>query len=316
MSRGSDQPGATGTSTRTQGEANPPTSFDDLVHSLQQRLPTLTDSQRRMAERVMADPEGVAFMTVTELATTVGVNESTVVRFATSLGLKGYPGLARLCQDRLREQAQLLRRFTDLEKLAAETRDPLELTTAFDQANLARTLTRVDRDSWAAAVSALAEAPRVHLLGLRKCHTVSYLLGYLLGMVRDDVETLSAGPGTLIDELRRVRPGDCFVGISIHRYSADTVRAFTWAREQRATTIALTDNPSSPLAATADHTFYADTTGIAVLRSLTSFVSLVQALANAVAAELGPRARSALAHEEDLLERFDVYNPEHLGGRW
>jgi DNA-binding MurR/RpiR family transcriptional regulator len=300
---------------RSEADA-PPATFDALVAVLQLRRPELTPSQRLLAERVMADPESVAFMTVSEMAAAAGVNESTVVRFATGLGLDGYPGLTRLCRDRLREEAQLLRRFTSLKALATQEPDPLEPTAGFDpleqateldQANIARTLARVDRATWSTAVTALAEAPRVHVLGLRKCHAVGYLLGYLLRMVRDEVATLGTGAGTLVEDVRRVRAGDCFVAVSIHRYSRDTVRAFEWAAARGATTLALTDNPSSPLARPGAPTFYVDTTGVAVMRSLTAFTSLAQALANAVAVERGADARAALVAEEELLDGFDVY---------
>jgi DNA-binding MurR/RpiR family transcriptional regulator len=246
---------------------------------------------------------------VGELAAAVDVNESTVVRFATGLGLDGYPGLTRLCRERLREQAQLLRRFSDLERLdqSGDVHDLVARAAAFDQANIARTLARVDPGTWSAAVTALAEAPRVHVLGLRSCYTGAFVLGHLLQVVRDDIATLHPGVGTLVDGLRRVGSHDCFVGIAIHPYSRDTVRGFRWARKGGATTIALTDNPSSPLAREADHSFYVDTTGVAVLRSVTAFVSLAQALANAVAAERGARARSTLTLEEELLEEFQVY---------
>ena len=297
-----------------------PATFDELVAVLQRRLPSLPPAQRLLAERVMADPEGVAFMTVTELAAVTGVNESTVVRFASGLGLDGYPGLTRLCRAMLRAEAQLLRRFGNLGELAGDvgdaadpleggTRDPLELAATFDQANIARTLARVDQAAWSAAVTALTAAPRVHVLGLRKCHSVAYLLGYLLRMVRDEVEVLTAGAGTLVEDLRRVRPGDCFAGIAIHRYTRDTVRGFRRAGAQGAVTVALTDNPSSPLAAAADHTFYVETAGVAVLRSLTAFTSLAQALANAVAAAGGSSTRAALGVEEALLDELEVYEP-------
>ena len=285
-----------------------PASYDELALRLQQGLDRLTPSHRRLAERVLADPEGVAFMTVTDLATVVGVNESTVVRFAAGQGLGGYPGLAELCRERLRDQAQLVRRFTSSTSLdAAAHGDLLDLSVTFDQANVVRTLTNVDRDTWTATVTALAHAPRVHVLGLRKSHAVAYLLGYLLRMVRDDVATLGSGPGTLVEELRRVQPGDCVVGIAIHRYPRDTVRGFGWAGTHDATTVALTDNRASPLARAADHTFLVETAGVAVLRSMTGFTALVQALANAVAVELEPATRSTLAVEEELLGAFDVY---------
>ncbi len=289
-----------------------PETFDELAALLRTRMPQLTRSQQLLAERVLSDPEGVAFMTVTELAKSVGINESTVVRFAAGLGLDGYPGLARLCRERLREQAQLLRRFANVESLAAQARDPLELAVAFDQANIARSMARVDRPAWDQAVEALATAPRVHVLGLRKCYSVVHLFGYLLGLVREDVRVLGGAHATLTDELRRVQQGDCFVAASIHRYSADTVRAFEWAAKRGATAIALTDNPASPLAQSATHAFYLDTTGVSVLRSMTAFVVFVQAMATAVAAARGTEARSSLLVEEELLDTFGVY---HGGSR-
>jgi DNA-binding MurR/RpiR family transcriptional regulator len=283
-------------------------TYDDLATRLQDGLDGLSPSHRRLAERVLADPEGVAFMTVTDLATAVGVNESTVVRFATGQGLAGYPGLVELCRARLREQAQLVGRLTRTTGLdAAAGGDLLDLSATFERANVVRTLLGVDRAAWAATVAALAGAPRVHVLGLRKCHAAAYLLGYLLRMVRDDVATLGTGPGTLVEELRRVRAGDCVVGLAIHRYARATVQGFRWAGEQGATTVALTDNRASPLARTADHAFLVETAGVAVLRSMTGFTALVQALANAVAVELEPAARTTLAAEEELLDAFAVY---------
>lgn len=293
-----------------------PQTFDELVRTLQQDFATLTPAQKLLAERLMSDPEGTAFMTITELAAAVGVNEATVVRFATSLGLDGYPGLARLCRERLREQAQLLRRFGNLEQLEADSRDPLDLAIAFDQANIARTFSRVDRLSWTAAVAALATAPAVAVMGLRKCYGPAFLLGYLLRLVRDDVDVLTPAAGTLTDDLRHLRAGDCFVGIAIHRYTADTVRAFRWAQRVGATTIALTDNPSSPLAIRATHTFYVDTTGVAVLRSVTAFTSLVQALATGVATKRGAEVSSALMVEEELLESFGTYTVAEHQPKW
>jgi DNA-binding MurR/RpiR family transcriptional regulator len=284
-----------------------PQTFDELQAELHRRGDKLTRSQRLLADRVLADPEGVAFMTVSELATAVGVNEATVVRFAAGLGLDGYPGLTRLCRERLREQAQLLRRYKRLEQLGAEGGDLLERTVALDHANITRTFARIDRAGWDAATRAIAEAPRVHVMGLRKCQAPAQLLVYLLRMLREDVEPVTGAAGSLTDELRRVRKGDCFVSLAIHRYSSDTVRAAAWAHAHGARCLALTDNPASPLAASADHAFYVDSAGPSVLRSLTAFTSLVQALAGTVAQLRGHEARSTLLQEEELLREFDVY---------
>lgn len=287
-----------------------PESFDELVTTIRARHETLTPSQRKLAVRVMADPEAVAFMTVSELAAATGVNEATVVRFATVLGLKGFPGLTRLCQERLQEQAQLLRRFDNLQSVDHDGGGLIEQTVALDQANIARTFARIDERTWSSAVDRLAHAPRVHVMGLRKAHAPAYLLGYLLGMLRENVATIVASAGSLTDDLRKVRPDDCFVAMSIHRYTADTVRAAEWARQSGAHVIACTDNPGSPLVGSANDVFYVDASSASVLRSMTAFTSLVQAMSGGVAGELGHHARETLLEEEKLLSGFGVYAVE------
>lgn len=287
----------------TTGSAN----FDDLAVEIRRRMDSLSTAHKKLAQRVLSDPEAVAFMTVSELAAAVNVNEATVVRFANGLGLKGYPGLTRLCRERLQEQAQLLRRFDNLEHLVAEGVGVREQTVALDQANIARTFARIDDAMWNSAVDRLAHAPRVHVMGLRKCHAPAYLLTYLLRMLREDVSTIDATAGTLTDELRRVRAGDCFVAMSIHRYSLDTVRAAQWARQRGTHVIALTDTAVSPLAVSAHDTFYVDASSASILRSMTAFTSLAQAMTGAVAQTLGHEVRPTLLEEEKLLEEFGVY---------
>lgn len=282
-----------------------PLSFDELVVRMHSSV--LTPSHRRLAEYVMADPESVAFMTISELASAVGVNEATVVRFATALGLPGYPGLTRLCRQRLQAQAQLLRRYDSLKRLEGGAENLLQQFAAMDESNIARTFSRLDPDAWAATVSLLATARRVHVMGLRKSHAPAYLLAYLLRMIREDVEIVSGSGGSLTDELRRVREGDCFVSMSIHRYSLETVRAATWAKDRGALTVSLTDNPGSPLVLSGSQVMYVDVAGPAVLRSVTAFTSLVQALAGGAAQLRGQDARDALLQEEGLLQAFSVY---------
>jgi DNA-binding MurR/RpiR family transcriptional regulator len=126
----------------------------------------------------------------------------------------------------------------------------------------------------------------------------------LEALVRGDVATLGTGPGTLVDELRQVRPGDSVVGIAIHRYARADVQGFRSVGDHGATTVALTDNRASPLARDADHTFLVETAGVAVLPSMTGFTALVQALAHAVAVELEPEARTSLALDAELLGAF------------
>jgi DNA-binding MurR/RpiR family transcriptional regulator len=290
-----------------------PITYKELETMLRARLGDLSAHQQRLAHRVLSDPEGCAFQTVTQLANSVGVNESTVVRFANALGLSGYPELARLCQQRLQEKAQLIERFEALHYLESSDPELLAKAAAFDQSNIARTLAAVDPDDWKRAVSALAQARRVQVVGMRKSFAPASLFTYLLGLVRDEVVQHHALHPSWPDGLRSLRPDDALVAFSIHRYTRDTVRAVAYARQQGATTIVLTDNAASPLAREADVVFYVEVAGVAILRSVTAMVSLLQALTTAVAVELGADTRSSLRLSEDLFSEFDTFHEDGTG---
>jgi DNA-binding MurR/RpiR family transcriptional regulator len=289
--------------------ALPPRNYPELRVELQARMPTLAAGQRRIARVLLADPEATAFRSIGETAKVAEVHESSLVRFATALGLPGYPALVKLCRQQLAEQAQLVRRFEQAAELT-EAEELLGAVVEHDRQNIARTFARLDQASWSQAVDLLAEAEHVHVIGLRKCFTVAYLLSYLLHMVRPGVRQLTPSAGMIVDDLRDLAPNDVFVAMSIHRYTADTVRALAGAKARGLRTIALTDNPASPLVPHADVTCYVETGGVTVLRSLSAFVSLVQALATGVALRCDAGSRSELQLDEQLLAAFDVYFDE------
>ncbi|WP_028477481.1 MurR/RpiR family transcriptional regulator [Nocardia sp. CNY236] len=282
-----------------------PETYAELRSVLQARMDAFAPGQQRVAKVLLTDPEGAAFRTIAENARVAGVHQSSLVRFATGLGLSGYPALVKLCREHLAEQAQLVRRFEAAEQHSASTL--FAAAVEHDQQNLARTYARIDPAEWDRAVTMLAEAPRVHIIGLRKCTGVAQTMAYLLHMVRPGVRHVAPSLGGLVDELRDLDSNDVFVAISIRRYTADTVRALRFARQRGLRAIALTDDAASPLAAAADVTFFVDTNGITIFRSLSAFLSLVQTLSTAVALQRGKHTRAELQQDEALLQAFDIY---------
>lgn len=290
----------------SQRMANAPISYGELRTRLQALRSKLAPGQQRIAEILLSDPEGCAFWTVSDMARAAGVHESSVVRFATLLGLSGYPALVELCQRQLTEQAQLVRRFEQVKELG-KSDDLLAAAAGHDQRNIERTLARIDREAWETAAQLLADAPAVHVFGARKCLSIAHLLTYLLHLVRRNVTQLSPTGGMLVDDLRDIAEGDGFVAVSIHRYTTDTVRALEYAKRRGLSTIALTDNAASPLVPHADVVIFVETGGVMLLRSVTAFTTVVQALATAIAVRLGTNTREQLLLDEHLLDVFGVY---------
>ena len=65
----------------------------DILSILQENISSFSKGQRLLARYIMESYDKAAFMTASRLGKTVGVSESTVVRFATELGYDGYPNM-------------------------------------------------------------------------------------------------------------------------------------------------------------------------------------------------------------------------------
>ena len=61
---------------------------------IRQRYPSLAQSDRRLAEFILANPENTRHLSSQQLAEASGVSQSSVVKFAQKMGYKGYPALS------------------------------------------------------------------------------------------------------------------------------------------------------------------------------------------------------------------------------
>ena len=84
---------------------------NDIMAALQANASVFSKGQRRIAQYIMEEYNKAAFMTAAKLGQTVGVSESTVVRFAVSLGFDGYPSMQKAMQE------MVLNRLTSVQRL-------------------------------------------------------------------------------------------------------------------------------------------------------------------------------------------------------
>ena len=85
--------------------------MNDLMNRIQCNLPEFSKGQRLIARYITEHYDKAAFMTASKLGATVGVSESTVVRFATELGYEGYPHLQKTLQEMIRNRLTAVQRM-------------------------------------------------------------------------------------------------------------------------------------------------------------------------------------------------------------
>ena len=76
----------------------------DILALINKENHKFSKGQRMICRYISENYDKAAFMTAGKLGQTVGVSESTVVRFATELGYDGYPGMRRAMQEMIRNR--------------------------------------------------------------------------------------------------------------------------------------------------------------------------------------------------------------------
>ena len=82
-----------------------------LFNTIQSQYAGFSKGQKLIAKYICEEYDKAAFMTASKLGKTVGVSESTVVRFATELGYDGYPALQKAVQEMIRNRLTSVQRI-------------------------------------------------------------------------------------------------------------------------------------------------------------------------------------------------------------
>ena len=70
---------------------------NELTNRMNERYSTMSKGQKLLASYITDNYDKAVFLTAAKLGEVVGVSESTVVRFASQLGYKGYPQFQKAC---------------------------------------------------------------------------------------------------------------------------------------------------------------------------------------------------------------------------
>lgn len=226
-----------------------PRPAEGITTRVRALLPTLTPSERALADVVLADPAGAAACTITDIAGRSGTSRSTVTRFCRSLGLPGYAEL-RLA---LAAESGRAGGRNWAEGVGAEISPHdsmatvLERVARVDALVIEETAAQLDTAALTAAVAAVAAARRIDLYAVSGSRAPALDLQLRLHRIGrtcflwNDVHEALASAALL-------GGADVAVGISHSGETREVVEPLGQARANGATTVAVTNFPRSTLA--------------------------------------------------------------------
>ncbi len=283
-----------------------------MITHLLTRIDLMMDSfskgQRRIALYIVEHYDKAAYMTAYKLGETVGVSESTVVRFATELGYDGYPKLQKAMQEMIRNKLTSVQR---IEVTSTRIGDKNVLDTVLNQdiEKIRRTIEETSHEDFNNAVDEICRARRIYIFGVRSTAAIANFLAYYFQLIFDNVVLINTASTTDIYEtVFRMTKDDVIIGISFPRYSAMAVEAMTFARERGAHAIAITDSMASPLVQTADSVLIARSDMASIVDSLVAPLSLINALIVATVLKKKDDVSETFTRLEQLWNKEGVYS--------
>ena len=218
-------------------------------------LPNLKGATRKVAQFVLHVPQETINLSITEMASRVGVSEASIVRFAQSLGFSGFHALKiRLAED-------IVSPMSIVHEDLMPDDDPdvaVQKAMMVGLRSLEDTVSILDMSVLEAAITAICNSGRIVLFASGNSIPIAMDLDFRLTKI-GLFSRFSIDP-TMQEMYAALTSRDhAAVGISHTGSSKDTVHCLELAREHGATTICITNHSDSPLTRHSDFSLFTAT---------------------------------------------------------
>lgn len=269
----------------------PPDSYEELIKLIHDRYDDMSKSYQKIALYLTQNPNDVAVLSVNAIGQKCGIHASSFVRYAQSLGYRGFKELQAVFQRRLSTAApgfDARVRALEAELGGAKAGDLGYLAdlVARDVASLQDMLAGIDAATIGAAADLMERSDTVYLIGQLRSAPVVDLFRYVLTMLGKRTVLLDPGGGLATHMARVARAGDVLIVVSFRFYATEVVNVAEETAARGVPLIALTDSTLSPYAKVAQVLFAVPEHEYTFSRSLAAPMCLAQALCVALASRL------------------------------
>lgn len=280
----------------------------DIITYLKDNLNTFSKRQKLIADYILENYDKAAYMTASTLGNTVGVSESTVVRFATEIGYSKYHDMQKMLQQFTKTQSTSLKRI----EIASRQLGDEHILDSVLKSNIRmieNTLSEIDKVQFDNAVEAILSAKNIYITGVRSAASLATFTQFYFHLMFENTKLISsADPADMFEQVLRIDKNDVIIGMSFPRYSKNIIKILEYANKKGATVIGITDSSNSPIGPLSKYC-------LAAHSDMDSFVDSLVApfcVINALIAALGMKQKSEISKTfedlENIWDEYEVYD--------
>lgn len=283
---------------------NPLVPAGNAMERIRMMQPSFSKSHKKIADFILQNYEKAVFLTSFKMGQQCGVSESSIIRFATTLGYSGYSEFQREIQDLLKTQITMSQRLKETSLSGDGGIMQGMMQKGIDGIQYA--MMNLNEKDFDRAVAVLSQAKRVFLVGSRSSYGLVYYFAFVLNWIRESVFAVNCS-NEIIDYLATLTEDDAVLAISLPKYPKSTVDALEAARSKGAHTIAITDTMTSPLIPHSEISLLVYTELLSYSDNIAPVMCLITALLTAIGAADPQKTAGLLEKHEALWEESGIY---------
>ena len=285
---------------------------NDLLNRINKHYSKMSKGQKLLATYITDNYDKAVFLTAARMGDIVGVSESTVVRFAMSLGYKGYPEFQKALEELVRNKLNSVQRMEVTYGRISQSKI-LETVLQSDADKLKTTLEKIDHAAFELAVDMILSAKNIYIVGIRSCAPLASFLSFYLTLMFDNVRLLHTNSSSeIFEQMVRIDENDVIIGISFPRYSMRTLKALEFANNRSAKVITITDSIHSPMNLYSSCNLIADSDMASIVDSLVAPLSVINALIVALCMKKQKEVAKTLTTLEEIWDEYQVYENDEI----
>ena len=220
----------------------------------------LTKTERRIADFTLENLSRICFMTANDLSSELGVSDTSVIRFARSLGYTGYADLQKSIQSEMAKQmenaslpgqASPLERFTRIFPYITDD-DLINSMMRVVVKNFEDTLKRNSMDKIEQASKCLIESRNKYIVGFKGSQGIASMFFCFLAQTLPNAYPILYEDSSAYEMILDVSDQDCVIITSFPRYSRGAEIISAYVKDTGAKLIVLTDKATATVANGAD----------------------------------------------------------------
>ncbi|WP_022818725.1 MurR/RpiR family transcriptional regulator [Fusobacterium russii] len=235
----------------------------------------LTKKEKRVAEFFLDEDKRIYLMTVSEIASEIGVSDTSVIRFIKNIGFKNFTEFKNNGQKKIKTHLEKTNDFiknidlikeNSIEKLYIEKINE-EVNKIFSQESLA-ILKNI--------AQTLMKKKNKYIVGFKSTAGVANFFGVRLGFILKDVFVFNIDDSVVVNSVFNIKENDVLVVFDYPMYSKVAQVLVKIAKARNAEIILFSDSENSPLARYSNILYKVKLNGISVFNSLISTQILIE----------------------------------------